>query len=107
MISPQRFYNRLFSNNDIFRHLLELTELDKDHQTLIMLFGEQGIEICSHRIRIWSLPLNHAQAKPIPARIFICFMNLLSAIKNEAREKEIFIFDLQGILEETRQELIN
>ncbi|ENV52071.1 hypothetical protein L292_2081 [Acinetobacter junii CIP 107470 = MTCC 11364] len=91
-----------FCNNDIFRHLLELTQLNEDQNTLITLFNEQGIDICTYRIYVWSLPASHPQYKPIPAKIFSSFMNLLTSIKNETLQKEINLFDLRGILEETR-----
>ena len=91
-----------FSNNDIFRHLLQLTKLDSDLPTLITLFKEQGIEICETRIRIWSTSLQR-HGKPIPFIIFKAFMNLLVAIDVEAKQKEINLFDLSGILEDIRE----
>lgn len=91
-----------FSNNDTFRHLLQLTKLDTDFPTLIKLFNEQGIDICEKRIRIWSSPLQR-NGRPIPEIIFKAFMNLLVAINAEANEKEINLFDLSGILEDIRE----
>lgn len=91
-----------FSNNDVFRHLLQLTKLDADIPTLIQLFNEQGIEICENRIRIWSAPIQQI-GRPIPEIIFKAFMNLLAAINAEAMEKEVNLFDLSGILQDLRK----
>lgn len=68
-----------FSNNDIFRSLMQLTRLDQDIPTLIQLFKEQNIEICEKRIHIWSSPL-YDIGRPVPPVIFKAFMNLLIAI---------------------------
>ena len=90
-----------FSNNDIFRHLMQLTRLDEDIPTLIQLFKEQNIEICENRIQSWSTPI-HKKGRPIPPIIFKAFMNLLVAINIEAQSKDINLFDLSGILEDIR-----
>ena len=40
--------------NHIFRHLLELTQLNEDPDTLIQLFNEQGLTIDVQRIEAWT-----------------------------------------------------
>lgn len=102
-IHSAQIVNYGFSNNDTFRHLLQLTRLDTDLPTLITLFKEQGIDICERRIQIWSTPLAR-HGKPIPPIIFKGFMNLLDSINREAKQKEINLFDLSGILEDIRDE---
>lgn len=97
----QAKYQSRYSNNDVFAFLLQLTQLDTDQATLIKLFEEQGLEICEHRIKIWSTPVNQ-NGRPIPDKIFAGFMNILDSINKEALTKEINMFDLSGILVDLR-----
>lgn len=89
--------------NDIFKHFLEMTQLNEDHKTLIQLFSEQGLSINSEKIYAWSKPLSDPQSRCMPTIMFFGFMNLLQAINLEAMSKGINLFDLREILPDIRE----
>lgn len=89
--------------NHIFKHLLDLTQLNEDPDTLIQLFNEQGLTIDVQRIEAWTKDYSDPSARRMPKMMFCGFMNILMNIKNEAQLKEINLFDLRGILEDIRE----
>lgn len=89
--------------NHIFRHFLQLTQLNEDPDTLIQLFNEQGLTIDVQRIEAWTKDYSDPSARRMPKMMFCGFMNILMNIKNEAQLKEINLFDLRGILEDIRE----
>lgn len=89
--------------NHIFKHLLELTQLNEDPDTLIQLFNEQGLTIDIQKIEAWTKDYSDPSARRMPKIMFCGFMNILMAIKSEAQMKEINLFDLRGILEDIRE----
>ena len=56
--------------NHIFRHLLELTQLNEDPDTLIQLFNEQGLTIDVQRIEAWTKDFSDPSARRMPKMMF-------------------------------------
>lgn len=90
------------SLNLIFSHLLKLTQLDEDMDTLIQLYDEQGLHIDESRIIAWSKSPLDPSSRRIPIVMFNGFMNILMAVKLEAASQSINMFDLREILNDLR-----
>lgn len=74
------------TNNDVFNHLLFLTELNNDVEKLIALFDEQGFDVSSSKIRRWRRKVDHPQGKPIPNDVFQAFFRILFSQKNKDKK---------------------
>ncbi|WP_151745281.1 hypothetical protein [Acinetobacter calcoaceticus] len=88
--------------NLIFGHLLKLTQLDEDMDTLIKLYEEQGLYIDESRIIAWSKNPLDPNSRNMPVVMFNGFMNILTAVKVEAAKQSINMFDLREILSDLR-----